>query len=72
MFTVEVHSHNEQIKALIPLGEGLKPQGSKAEKKIVDTWLKELQDGVSELDKAMMEKEGQLQAALSEAKHFEG
>ena len=72
MFTVEVHSHDDPIKALIPLGEGLKPQGSKAEKKMVDTWLKGLQDGVSELDKAMMEKEGQLKTALSEAKHFEG
>ena len=39
---------------------------------MVDTWLKGLQDGVSELDKAMMEKEGQLQTAISEAKHFEG
>ena len=58
VFTVEVHSHNEPIKALIPLGEGLKPQGSDAEKKMVDTWLKGLQDEASEFDKAMMEKEG--------------
>ena len=72
MFIVQVHAHNELIKALMPLGEGLKPQGSKAEEKMVDTWLKELQDGASELDKAMMEKEGQLQAALREAEHFEG
>ena len=72
VFTVEVHSHNEQIKSLIPLGEGLKPQGSKTEKEIVDTWLKGLQDGVSELDKSMKEKEGQLQAALREAEDFEG
>ena len=71
MFTVEVESHNEKIKALIPLGEGLKPQGSKAEKKIVDTWLKGLQDRFSELNKAMKEKKDQLQDALSEAEDFE-
>ena len=53
------------------MGEGLKSQGSEAEKEMVDAWLKRLQDEVRKLDKAMMEKEGQLQAALSEAEHFE-
>ena len=72
MFSVEMQSHDEPIKALIPLGEGLKPQGSKAEKKMVDTWLKGLQDGLGELGKAMVVKEDQLQAALKEAEHFEG
>lgn len=67
-----MQSHNEPIKALVPLGEGLKPQGSKAEKKMVDTWLKGLQDGLSNLDKAMVVKEDQLQAALKEAEDFEG
>lgn len=71
-FVVEVGGHNEPIKALIPLGEGLKPQGSKAEKKMVDTWLKGLQNGLSELDKAMSVKRGQLETALKEAEHFEG
>ena len=61
----------KKSKALIPLGEGLKPQGSKAEKKIVDTWLKGLQDRFSELNKAMKEKKDQLQDALSEAEDFE-
>jgi len=54
------------------LGEGLKPQGSKAEKKMVDTWLKGLQDGLSELNTAMGMKEDQLQVALEEAGHFKG
>lgn len=67
-----MQGHNEPIKALVPLGEGLKPQGSKAEKKMVDTWLKGLQDGLSNLDKAMVVKEDQLQAALKEAEDFEG
>ena len=67
-----MHGHKEPIKVLIPLGEGLKPQGSKAEKKMVDTWLKGLQDGLSDLGKAMVVKEDQLQAALKEAEHFEG
>lgn len=69
---MEIQSHGEPIKALIPLGEGLKPQGSKAEKKMVDTWLKGLQDGLKDLDKAVIVKENQLQAALKEAEHFEG
>ena len=72
MFIVEIQSHNEPIKALIPLGEGLKPQGSKAEKEMVDTWLKRLQDGLTELGKAMNVKEDQLQVALKEAENFEG
>ena len=67
-----MQSHDEPIKALLPLGEGLKPQGSKAEKKMVDTWLKGLQDGLKELDKAMTGKGDQLRAALQEAEHFEG
>ena len=67
-----MQSHNAPINALLPLGEGLKPQGSKAEKKMVDTWLKGLQDGLRELDKAMSMKEGQLETALQEAEHFEG
>ena len=71
-FVVEIHSHDEPIRALLPLGEGLKPQGSKAEKKMVDTWLKGLQDGLSELNKAMAVKKGQLQVALEEAEHFKG
>ena len=71
MFTVEVQAHDEPIKALVPLGEGLKPQGSKAEKKMVDTWLKGLQDGLSDLGKAIVVKEDQLQTALKEAEGFE-
>ena len=71
VFGVEVRSHNEAIKTLIPLGEWLKPQGNDAEEKMVDMWLKGLQDGMSELDKAMMKKKRQLKAALSEAEHFE-
>lgn len=71
-FVVEVHGHDEPIRALLPLGKGLKPQGSKAEKKMVDTWLKGLQDGLSELNKAMVVKEGQLRVALEEAEHFKG
>lgn len=39
---------------------------------MVDTWLKGLQDGLTELDKAMSIKKGQLQAALKEVEHFEG
>lgn len=70
-FVVEVHGHDGPIKALLPLGEGLKPQGSKAEKKMVDTWLKGLQDGLSELSKVMNAKEGQLQTALKESQQFE-
>ena len=71
-FAVEAQGHNEPIKVLVPLGEGLKPQGSKAEKKMVDTWLKGLQDGLTELDKAMIVKKGHLETALKEAKRFEG
>lgn len=71
-FATEAQSHNEPIKALVPLGEGLKPQGSKAEKKMVDTWLKGLQDGLTELDKAMSVKKGHLETALKEAERFEG
>lgn len=67
-----MQGHNEPIKALLPLGEGLKPQGSNAEKKMVDTWLKGLQDGLGELDKTMKTKKAQLQDALKEAEHFEG
>lgn len=37
---------------------------------MVDDWLKELQDGLSKLNKAMTIRESQLQAALKEAEHF--
>ena len=63
-------SHNEPIRKLLPLAEELKLQGSKAERIIVDDWLKELQDGFSELNKAMTVRESQLQIALEKAKHF--
>ena len=54
------------------MGEELKPQGSEEEKKMVDMWLKGLQDGLKELEEAMTAKEDQLQAALQEAERFEG
>ena len=68
---VEVKNHDEPIKALKPLGEGLKPQGSKEEQKMVDTWLKGLQRDYGGLDNTVAEKGDQLEAALEEAKQFE-
>ncbi|XP_065889965.1 microtubule-actin cross-linking factor 1-like isoform X3 [Dysidea avara] len=70
-FVVEVKNHDEPIKALKPLGEGLKPQGSKEEQKMVDTWLKGLQRDYGGLDNTVTEKGDQLEAALEEAEQFE-
>ena len=66
-----MNNHDEPIKALKPLGEELKPQGSKEEQKMVDTWLKGLQSDYKELGNTVTEKGSQLEAALEEAEEFE-